>query len=167
MQALQCQVASKQAESARLASDLARLRLLLQHQGPIDASTSSPAQPPQHQHRQELLASWAPASSKPTADIQRLQAELEARNERIAALEEEAIKAASDHNLRLAQVQEGCLCKLEQLRQLHKQQLDAAAADAQVCHQAVVTATSYMATSAAPSACEALPAIRWAETAVC
>lgn len=51
---------------------------------------------------------------------------------RIAALESELAAAASEHSSRLAQQQKAFLAKLEQLRQVHNQQVAAIAKDAQV-----------------------------------
>lgn len=52
---------------------------------------------------------------------------------RIAALESELTAATAEHNNRLAQQQKAFLAKLEQLRQVHNQQVAAAIKEAQVC----------------------------------
>lgn len=51
---------------------------------------------------------------------------------RIAALESELAAATTEHSARLAQQQKAFLAKLEQLRQVHVQQVAAASQEAQV-----------------------------------
>lgn len=59
--------------------------------------------------------------------------EVSACHVRIAALESELTVATAEHNTRLAQQQKAFLAKLEQLRQVHNQQVAAAIREAQVC----------------------------------
>jgi hypothetical protein len=58
--------------------------------------------------------------------------EVAACQARITALEAELAAAAAEHSSRLAQQQKAFLCKLEQLRQVHNQQVAAAIREAQV-----------------------------------
>lgn len=60
------------------------------------------------------------------------RSEVTACQVRITALEAELAAAAAEHSSRLAQQQKAFLCKLEQLRQVHNQQVAAAIREAQV-----------------------------------
>jgi hypothetical protein len=58
--------------------------------------------------------------------------EVSACQARISALESQLAAAAAEHSSRLAQQQKAFLGKLEQLRQVHNQQVAAAIKEAQV-----------------------------------
>lgn len=71
----------------------------------------------------------------PTPTHAVLDSEVTACQIRITALEADLAAAAAEHSSRLVQQQKAFLCKLEQLRQVHNQQVAAAIREAQVRQQ--------------------------------
>ncbi|KAF6260212.1 hypothetical protein COO60DRAFT_916411 [Scenedesmus sp. NREL 46B-D3] len=124
--ALRRVVANKDAEAVRLQSEIARLR---HAQAATDAAGRAAAPLPalDAAGRQLLLDAAVAASEKPIAAVLQLQSEAAACQARISTLEAELAAAAADNSSRLAEQQKAFLAKLEQLRQVHAQQLAAAA----------------------------------------
>ncbi|MEW5303344.1 MAG: hypothetical protein WDW38_001672 [Sanguina aurantia] len=129
-------VSDKEAESARLRSEISRLRQALTRSEAVQRSSSIEVAELQAQlqqagaaaksaHRQTVL-SVLPAGETARAELYRLEAELESSQRQVSRLESELESRSAASGLRLSELQDSFQAKISDLRGMHADQLASA-----------------------------------------